>query len=317
MEVIMKNIIEREVDGILTDILDDYKKERAIDKNDIYNQPDKNEIIAILDHLMAIVYPGFFREKSHKIYNLSHTVSTLIEDVLFHLNKQIMVVMKYTKAFSEEQEEELEEFTQNASVAFLKTIPKIREYLDTDLQAALDGDPAASSKEEIIFSYPGLYAITVYRLAHELFLLKVPLIPRMMTEHAHSKTGIDIHPGATIGKYFFIDHGTGIVVGETTVIGEHVKLYQGVTLGALSTRQGQLLANVKRHPTIKDNVTIYSNSSVLGGETVIGENTIIGGNTFITESIPANTKVSAKSPELVIKKPRSAVEAANVWDWDN
>ena len=130
----MKNIIEREVDGILTDILDDYKKERAIDKNDIYNQPDKNEIIAILDHLMAIVYPGFFREKSHKIYNLSHTVSTLIEDVLFHLNKQIMVVMKYTKAFSEEQEEELEEFTQNASVAFLKTIPKIREYLDTDLQ---------------------------------------------------------------------------------------------------------------------------------------------------------------------------------------
>ena len=151
----MKNIIEREVDGILTDILDDYKKERAIDKNDIYNQPDKNEIIAILDHLMAIVYPGFFREKSHKIYNLSHTVSTLIEDVLFHLNKQIMVVMKYTKAFSEEQEEELEEFTQNASVAFLKTIPKIREYLDTDLQAALDGDPAASSKEEIIFSYPG------------------------------------------------------------------------------------------------------------------------------------------------------------------
>ena len=269
------------------------------DKNDIYNQPDKNEIIAILDHLLAIVYPGFFREKSHKIYNLSHTVSTLIEDVLFHLNKQIMVVMKYTKAFSEEQEEELEEFAQNASVAFLKTIPKIREYLDTDLQAALDGDPAASSKEEIIFSYPGLYAITVYRLAHELFLLKVPLIPRMMTEHAHSKTGIDIHPGATIGKYFFIDHGTGIVVGETTVIGEHVKLYQGVTLGALSTKGGQKLRHVRRHPTICDNVTIYSGASILGGNTVIEEGVVVGGNAFITKSVSKGTKVSVKNQELI------------------
>ena len=145
----------------------------------------------------------------------------------------------------------------------------------------------------------------------------VPHIPRIMTEYAHGKTGIDINPGAVIGDYFFIDHGTGVVIGETTEIGRNVKLYQGVTLGALSTRQGQQLANVKRHPTICDNVTIYSNSSVLGGETVIGENTIIGGNTFITESIPANTKVSAKSPELVIKKPRNAVSKADVWDWQD
>ena len=172
-------------------------------------------------------------------------------------------------------------------------------------------------QEQIIFSYPGFYAIYVYRLAHVLYLENVPFIPRIMSEYAHGYTGIDINPGATIGEYFFIDHGTGVVIGETTEIGKNVKLYQGVTLGALSTRQGQLLANVKRHPTIRDNVTIYSNSSVLGGETVIGENTIIGGNTFITESIPANTKVSAKSPELVIKKPRSAVEATNVWDWEN
>ena len=186
-----------------------------------------------------------------------------------------------------------------------------------ELQAGFDGDPAAKSKEEIIFSYPGFYAIYVYRLAHVLYQENVPFIPRIMSEYAHGYTGIDINPGATIGEYFFIDHGTGVVVGETTEIGKNVKLYQGVTLGALSTRQGQLLANVKRHPTIRDNVTIYSNSSVLGGETVIGENTIIGGNTFITESIPANTKVSAKSPELVIKKPRSAVETTNVWDWEN
>ena len=186
-----------------------------------------------------------------------------------------------------------------------------------ELQAGFDGDPAAKSKEEIIFSYPGFYAIYVYRLAHVLYLENVPFIPRIMSEYAHGYTGIDINPGATIGEYFFIDHGTGVVIGETTEIGKNVKLYQGVTLGALSTRQGQLLANVKRHPTIRDNVTIYSNSSVLGGETVIGENTIIGGNTFITASIPANTKVSAKSPELVIKKPRSSVEATNVWDWEN
>ena len=186
-----------------------------------------------------------------------------------------------------------------------------------ELQAGFDGDPAAKSKEEIIFSYPGFYAIYVYRLAHVLYLENVPFIPRIMSEYAHGYTGIDINPGATIGEYFFIDHGTGVVIGETTEIGRNVKLYQGVTLGALSTRQGQLLANVKRHPTIRDNVTIYSNSSVLGGETVIGENTIIGGNTFITESIPANTKVSAKSPELVIKKPKSEVEATNVWDWEN
>lgn len=294
----MKNIIENEINEILSGILEDYKQERAIDKCDIYNQPDKAEIMDILHNLMSIVYPGFFRDKSYKIYNLDHTVSTLIEDVIFHLNKQIMVVLKYTRAFCD-NDEKLAEFAQNASVQFLKRIPMIREYLETDLQAAFDGDPAASSKDEIIFSYPGLYAITTYRLAHELFLLNVPLIPRMMTEEAHSKTGIDIHPGATIGKYFFIDHGTGIVIGETTVIGEHVKLYQGVTLGALSTKGGQKLRNVRRHPTIKDNVTIYSGASILGGETVIEEGVVVGGNAFITKSISKGTKVSVKNQELI------------------
>jgi serine O-acetyltransferase len=196
---------------------------------------------------------------------------------------------------------------------FFKKLPDVQLMLLKDVQAGFDGDPAAKSKEEIICSYPGLFAIYVYRLAHILYQENVPYIPRIMTEYAHSGTGIDINPGATIGEYFFIDHGTGVVIGETTEIGNNVKLYQGVTLGALSTRQGQQLANVKRHPTICDNVTIYSNSSVLGGSTVIGENTIIGGNTFITESIPANTKVSAKSPELVIKKPHSR---ENIGTWE-
>jgi serine O-acetyltransferase len=161
----------------------------------------------------------------------------------------------------------------------------------------------------VIFSYPGLYAITVYRLAHELFLLGVPLIPRMMTEEAHSRTGIDIHPGATIGKYFFIDHGTGIVIGETTIIGEHVKLYQGVTLGALSTQGGQKLRNVRRHPTIGDNVTIYSGASILGGETVIEEGVVVGGNSFITRSVSRGTKVSVKNQELIYRSDDATLHA--------
>lgn len=174
---------------------------------------------------------------------------------------------------------------------FLDKLVEVQDILVTDVDAAYEGDPAAYSKDEIIYSYPGIYAIMVYRLAHELQLLEVPLIPRIMTEHAHSKTGIDIHPGAQIGKYFFIDHGTGIVIGETTVIGEHVKVYQGVTLGGLSTSGGQLLKGKKRHPTIEDNVTIYSGASILGGNTVIGEGALIGGNAFVTKSVPPHTRV--------------------------
>ena len=208
--------------------------------------------------------------------------------------------------------EEVEIEAERICSEFFVELPDVQRILLTDVQAGYDGDPAAKSKEEIIFCYPGLLAIYVYRVAHILYEKKVPLIPRIMTEYVHGRTGIDINPGAEIGEYFFIDHGTGIVIGETTKIGKYVKLYQGVTLGALSTRDGQQLSGVKRHPTIEDHVTIYSNSSVLGGETVIGENTIIGGNTFITRSIPANTKVSAKSPELVIKSPKK-----HAWDWED
>ena len=183
----------------------------------------------------------------------------------------------------------------------MRRIPKVREYLETDLQATFDGDPAAKSFDEVILAYPGLFTITVFRLAHELFLIGVPLIPRIMTEHAHSLTGIDIHPGATIGKYFFIDHGTGIVIGETTVIGKNVKVYQGVTIGALSTRGGQRLRDVKRHPTIEDDVTIYAGASILGGKTVIGKGSVIGSNAFITKSIAAGTSVSIRQQELQMK----------------
>ena len=192
---------------------------------------------------------------------------------------------------------------------FFGKLPEIQRVLLTDVQAAFDGDPAAQSKEEIIFSYPGFFAIFVYRIAHELYTQNVPLIPRIMTEYAHSGTGVDINAGAQIGEYFFIDHATGVVIGETTIIGNHVKIYQGVTLGALSTRAGQKLAGVKRHPTIEDNVTIYSNASVLGGETVVGEDTVIAGSAFVTESIPAHSRVSLASQKVNVRQPHKKAES--------
>ena len=293
----MKNIIEHEISQITKSILDDYGTGRNIDKMDLFNQPSKEEIIAIVEDLLKIVYPGYYRDRSYKIYNIKSNSTVTIEDVAYHLNKQILLALKYT-AKEENDVEKLTEQAEKDTVTFLKKIPDVRAMLETDLEAAFQGDPAAKYRDEIILSYPGMFAITVNRLAHELFLLEVPLIPRIMTEYAHSITGIDIHPGATIGKYFFIDHGTGVVVGETTVIGDRVKSYQGVTLGALSTRGGQKLRDVRRHPTIEDDVTIYSGASILGGETVVGKNSVIGSNVFITSSIPADTKVSMKDQDL-------------------
>ena len=216
----------------------------------------------------------------------------------FHLQRQVFLALDYCerKGSMNEEERNLESYL--ICKEFFHRIPKIRGYLETDLKAFYEGDPAAGCFEEIILAYPGLMAITIYRIAHELYLERVPVLPRLMTEYAHSKTGIDIHPGASIDKSFFIDHGTGIVIGETSVIGKNVKIYQGVTIGALSTRGGQKLAGKKRHPTICDNVTIYAGASILGGDTVIGENTIIGGNAFITRSIDANTRVSMKNLEM-------------------
>lgn len=304
----MENLIEKEIGGIVSRLMQDYGNDRYIDAVNIFKQPDKREVIEIINGLLTIVYPGYYRDRTHKIYSLNNNLAVIIEDVMYHLNKQIALALHFSE--SAVPEETVAEESQKKAVAFFQKIPAVRAVLETDLDAAFDGDPAAKDREEIILSYPGLLAITINRLAHELFLLKVPLIPRIMTEHAHSLTGIDIHPGATIGRYFFIDHGTGIVVGETAVIGEHVKIYQGVTLGALSTRGGQKLKGVRRHPTIEDNVTIYSGASVLGGETVIGENSVIGSNAFITASIPKNTRVSIKNQELHHKRDsKQAVEA--------
>ncbi len=286
--------IERRIETVVDSILADYQKERPIDRLETVKKPDSEVIVDILGKLRRIVFPGYFREKNYKLYNAKHNLSVLIEDVMFHLSRQIALVYR-TQG---QAEAEALEQAQQVCLEFLSAVPKVRELVQMDLEAAYDGDPAASSMEEIIYSYPGLYAITVYRLAHELYTLGVPMIPRVMTEHAHSVTGIDIHPGATIGRYFFIDHGTGIVVGQTTVIGDRVKLYQGVTLGALSTRGGQSLRGKRRHPTIEDNVTIYAGASGLGGDTVIGRDSVIGSNAFITTAVPPCTRVSIQNEQV-------------------
>lgn len=294
---------------------ENYKKEEVFTLKDGKTLPNRAEIIDLVKDLRNVMFPGYFCIDSCVGMLPEYYIGYRLNELYDSLKSQIYTALLYDSKQGEE--EGIDQKAEEICVEFFEALPKVQSTLLKDVQAGFDGDPAAKGKEEIIFCYPGLFAIYVYRLAHILYKKKVPYIPRIMSEYAHGKTGIDINPGAEIGEYFFIDHGTGVVIGETTEIGNNVKLYQGVTLGALSTRKGQQLADVKRHPTIKDNVTIYSNSTILGGETVIGENTIIGGNTFITESIPANTKVSAKSPELVIKKPRNEVSKTNVWDWEN
>ncbi len=287
--------IEQQIEQVVDHILKDYQGGRDIDRMDPLRHPDKAVITDMIQKLLRIVYPGYSREKSYRIYNAKHNLSMLIEDVMFNLNRQILLVLQA------QGEENPQDRAQDICLKFFEEIPRVRALAQTDVQAAYDGDPAAASKDEIIFCYPGLFAITVYRLANVLYRLGLPMLPRIMTEHAHSVTGIDIHPGATIGEYFFIDHGTGIVIGETTVIGDHVKIYQGVTLGGLTTRGGQSLRGQKRHPTIEDNVTIYAGASVLGGETVIGRDSVIGSNAFITRSIAPCTTVSIKNQELQYK----------------
>ena len=261
--------------------------------------PSRGAIIGIIKDLRRVVFPGYFGDE-----NISSTMpGYFLGNMLTHGYEELKAQIEIAFLYNDKEKSSSAEVTEKAREIcerFISRLPYIQKMLLMDVQAGFDGDPAAKSKEDIIFSYPGLFAIYVYRIAHELYVQNVPFIPRIMTEYAHGKTGIDINSGATIGRYFFIDHGTGIVIGETTEIGDYVKLYQGVTLGALSTRKGQQLAGTKRHPTIGDHVTIYANSTILGGETVIGCDSIIGGNSFITESVPAHTRVSIKSPELTL-----------------
>lgn len=320
-------ISERQLDRIVSSITDNYEKEELFSAKKNCQMPNRDTIIHVIMGIRQVMFPGYFDEESLcrtiSSYFVGHKITWLYDT----LQRQILYALQQAAAgggdeFAQSEEDidnikqpckemmndalhkgkcgevYLEKKSSEMCTRLFESLADIQKMIMKDIDAAYNGDPAAKTKEEIIFCYPGLFAIFVYRIAHELYKMDVPFIPRIMSEYAHGHTGIDINPGADIGEYFFIDHGTGVVIGETTKIGNNVKIYQGVTLGALSTRSGQLLRNVKRHPTIEDNVTIYSSASILGGETVIGEGSVIGGNAFITESVPAGTKVSVKVPEL-------------------
>jgi serine O-acetyltransferase len=294
-----ENPEEKTIRELVNQMVESYRQEPDIIKIEEIHRIDPVASRLIIEDLRALIFAGYFDRRKLKADSVEYYAGELLERLLYNLNKQIRYALCYgADCDTCEGSDAVSERAQQKAVAFLGSIPAIRKILATDVEAAIDGDPAALNKDDVILSYPGIFAITVARLAHELYLLDVPLIPRMMTEFAHSSTGIDINPGATIGHHFFMDHGTGIVFGETTVIGNYVKIYQGVTLGALSTKGGKDLSGTKRHPTIKDRVTIYSGASILGGNTIIGEGAVIGSNVFITNSVPANTHVSIKNFEL-------------------
>ncbi len=262
--------------------------------------PSYREIVEILADLREILYPGYGRRQNLHMGNVGYHVGDLVDSLHDRLTVQIARAFRHDCS-ARDLETDFEAEAQLIAIQLLEQIPELRKILTEDVQAAFDGDPAAKNLDEILFCYPGVSAITVFRIAHELYTLKVPLIPRMMTEYAHGKTGIDIHPGASIGRRFFIDHGTGVVIGETTHIGNGVKVYQGVTLGAVSfpkDENGNILRNVKRHPTIEDEVVIYANATVLGGKTVIGHHSVIGSSAWVTRTLPPFTTVTIENPSL-------------------
>lgn len=303
-----------EFDLVVDKITQNYISDEVFVTKENRRLPGRSNIIILIKRLRSLMFPGYFEEKNFEYTDAQYFAGNTLNSIRRELKQQVEIALLYTN--ERKTEVQIAQEAAETAAYFISRLPEIQKMLLKDVQAGFDGDPAAKSRQEIISSYPGVFAIFVYRMAHELYEKKVPFIPRIMTEYAHSRTGIDINPGASIGEYFFIDHGTGVVIGETTKIGDYVKLYQGVTLGALSTRKGQLLADVKRHPTIENNVTIYSGATILGGETVIGANSIIGGNTFITESVPAYTKVSLKAPEMTFQAdPPKNDEHEWVWDW--
>ncbi|MED5401606.1 MAG: serine O-acetyltransferase EpsC [Planctomycetota bacterium] len=274
--------------------------------------PHNDAVIEITHDLMEVIYPGYQRRQKLHAGNVAYHVGDLLEGLSNALTQQVARALRHKQALansddpqSADANDAFEELAKQKTIALLESLPRLRELRATDVQAAYDGDPAAQGLDEIILCYPGLQAITVHRLAHELYGLDVPFIPRMMAEWSHNRTGIDIHPGAKIGPSFFIDHGTGVVIGETTEIAAHVKLYQGVTLGALSFPKddsGQLVRGQKRHPTIEEGVVIYANATVLGGETVIGARSVIGASVSLIQSVPPNTVVTIEKPQLKFRE---------------
>jgi serine O-acetyltransferase len=271
--------------------------------------PSREAIVDILADLLDILYPGYVRRQNLHMGNVEYHAGDLIDGLHDKLTQQIARALRHEHERSDDKEAiDFEGLAQQKTLDFLKKLPELRYLLEEDVEAAFLGDPAAKGHHEIIFCYPGMEAVTIYRLAHEMLLLGVPLIPRVMTEHAHSKTGIDIHPGARIGPGFFIDHGTGVVIGETCDIGKGVKLYQGVTLGALSFPRdaaGNIIRGMKRHPTLEDDVVVYANATILGGDTVIGHHAVVGSSVWLTQSVAPYTSVTMEKPQLRIRGPES------------
>lgn len=272
--------------------------------------PSRESVVEILSDFLDILYPGIWRRQNLHLGNVEYHVGDIIDRLHDKLILQVARAIRHEHdclSPDHRPEVDFEALAQQKVIELLRRLPEVRNLLETDVQAAYEGDPAAKSFHEIIFCYPGLEAVTVYRVAHELLLLGVPLVPRMMTEYAHSKTGIDIHPGARIGPGFFIDHGTGVVIGETCDIGRNVKLYQGVTLGALSfprDGEGNIIRGMKRHPTLEDEVVVYANATILGGDTVIGAQAVIGSNVWITQSVAPRTVVTLEKPMLRFRGPQ-------------
>ena len=280
------------IDMLIDGILDSYDRYGGINRSEAENFPNRQNVITVLQDLQCLIFPGFRVEEDISPTNIRYITGTRVNNIIATLTKEIQKALVYTVSTQNGNTNNIEnshcfKLAEHTSLDLLEELPEIKRKITLDVEAVFKGDPAAKSKEEIILSYPGLEAILIYRIANFLYTNGVPIIPRIMSEYIHGKTGIDINPGAKIGESFFIDHGTGIVIGETTVIGNNVKIYQGVTLGALSVKKE--LKNKKRHPTIEDDVTIYAGATILGGETTIGRGSTIGGNTWVTHSIPAGT----------------------------
>jgi serine O-acetyltransferase len=291
--------VDHTVTQLTDQLIASYASVGGINHLDGKNLPSKTAISSIACDLLRLLFPGFFDDRSIHSSQLKSEIATLIDSILERLGEEIYKSLDYA---GQTEKKDLSRVSRTATCDFMGSLPRIRQVLCTDTEAAFQGDPAALSKEEVIVAYPFIEAIAVQRLAHELYLQHVPLIPRIMTEWAHGRTGMDLHPGAQIGPYFFIDHGTGTVIGETAVIGEHVKMYQGVGLVARSLAGGQALKGQKRHPTVEDRVTIYANATIVGGETTVGAGSTIGASVFLTHSVPPHSLVTNEKCDVKVTK---------------
>lgn len=304
---------EKDLAGLVAGVLASYRSDprgHHIDKRFL---PSRDEIVEIIELFLQLFFPGYYGRQGLTQENIEYHVGQLVSTLRDKLSRQIEQCLCHAAECGLMLEPCSEDARQMAR-EILGRVPKLRSLVIDDVQAAFDGDPAATNLHEVILAYPGLLAVAIYRVAHELHVIGVPLLPRIMTEWAHARTGADIHPGASIGKSFFIDHATGVVIGETSRIGTHVKLYQGVTLGAIShprDADGRVIRNTKRHPTVENDVTVYANATVLGGETVLGQKSIVGGSVFLTKSIPAGSRVALKPPELSVRTPGEAGSASD------